>query len=66
MYVVSRDILETWFIYIYQVNFFLCVANTSLHDTVGMDSGPDQAMVSQMLEEALGSDEQSVTKDRSK
>ena len=33
---------------------------------LGAESGPDQDMVSQMLEEALGSDEQSVTKDRSK
>ena len=33
---------------------------------LGTESGPDQDMVSQMLEEALGSDEQSVTKDRSK
>ena len=33
---------------------------------LGVDSGPDQEMVSQMLEEALGSDEQMVTKERSK
>ena len=33
---------------------------------VGVGSGPDQDMVSQMLEEALGSDEQSVNKEQSK
>ena len=47
-------------------NNFTLYVTSLVHIHVGVESGPDQDMVSQMLEEALGSDEQSVTKERSK